>query len=62
MISFFLVRCEGSIPGQFGYLDSVKKTVGSFQDDKDILTTGLVFDYGMLDSYTKAGYLAIQIY
>ena len=59
MISVFLVRCEGSIAGQSS-IDFVKRTVGSYQDDKDILTTGLVFENGMLDSYKKAGYSAIK--
>ena len=60
--SFFLVRCEDSIPGEsskgssFNYINKVRNQVGSYQDDKDILTTGLVFEAKMLESYTKAGY------
>ena len=64
--SFFLVRCEDSIPGEsskgsnFNYIKNVRNQVGSYQDDKDILTTGLVFDQKMLESYKKAGYFVID--
>ena len=39
-----------------GSIKSILKSIGNYQDDKDILTTGLVFNDETLDAYKKAGY------
>ena len=60
---FFLVRCEDAIPGQSSnsesssfhpYLASIRGIVGNYQDDKDILTTGLVFNDKTLNLYKNS--------
>ena len=60
---FSLVRCEDAIPGQSSnsesssfhpYLASIRGIVGNYQDDKDILTTGLVFNDKTLNLYKNS--------
>ena len=36
-------------------LYSIKNSIGNYQDDKDILTTGLVFNDETLNTYIKGG-------
>ena len=47
---FSLVRCEDALP----YLASIRGIVGNYQDDKDILTTGLVFNDKTLNLYKNS--------